>query len=122
MRRARGCGGRFLSIKSVGTGQSGNVNTKVRDEVPAGRPATSPSSEALQSDSGNINSASGGSSLSGLEVTSMYAREDDHFQLIEHLRPSVFHPLSNMMDGEHATRVHTKWAKAADGCCDLLKV
>ncbi|XP_073107896.1 nuclear transcription factor Y subunit A-10 isoform X2 [Elaeis guineensis] len=122
MRRARGCGGRFLSMKSEGTGQSGNINTKVRDEVPAARHATSPSSEVLQSDSGNINSASGGSSLSGSEVTSMYARENDHFQFIEHLHPSVFHPLPNMMDGEHPTRIHTKWATAADGCCDLLKV
>ncbi|XP_008787767.2 nuclear transcription factor Y subunit A-10-like [Phoenix dactylifera] len=122
MRRARGCGGRFLSRKREGPGQSGNVNTEVRGKVPAARPSTSPSSEALQSDSGNVNSASGGSSFSGSEVTSMYAREDDHLQFIEHLRPSVFHPLSNMMDGEHATSIHTNWATAADGCCDLLKV
>lgn len=123
MRRARGCGGRFLSMKSKGTGRSGNVNTKVRDEVPAARPATSPSSEVLQSDSGNFNSASGGSSLSGSEVTSMYTRDDDHFHFTEHLRPSVFHPLSNMMNGEHAASIQTKWATAADvSCCDLLKV
>lgn len=122
MRRARGSGGRFLNTTKAGTGQGGNINTKMRDEVPPARPAAGPSSEVLRSDSGNINSASGSSSLSGSEVTSMYTREDDHFQVIERLHPSVSHPMSNMIDGVHGTSIHMKWVTAADGCCDLLKV
>nr|XP_019702081.1 nuclear transcription factor Y subunit A-10 isoform X3 [Elaeis guineensis] len=122
MRRARGSGGRFLNTTKAGTGQGGNLNTKVRVEAPPPRPAACPRSEVLQSDSGNIISASGSSSLSGSEVSSMYAREDDHFQVIERLHPSGSHPMSNMMDGVHGASIHMKWVTAADGCCDLLKV
>ncbi|XP_026666356.1 nuclear transcription factor Y subunit A-10-like isoform X2 [Phoenix dactylifera] len=122
MRRARSSGGRFLNTTKEGTGQGGNINARVRDEVPPARSAACPSTEILRSDSGNINSASGSSSISGSEVTSMYAREHNHFQVIEHLRPSISHPLTNMMDGVHGTSIHAKWVTAADGCCDLLKV
>lgn len=120
MRRQRGCGGRFLNTKKEGSiaQERSNYSLKVKD----GR-TRSPTS-ILQSESGNFNSTSGGvSSHTGSEVTSLYSREDmDHYHFMEHLRPSIYHPLSNIMDGrEHAV---SKWGAAAatDGCCNLLKV
>ncbi|XP_072952479.1 nuclear transcription factor Y subunit A-10-like [Typha angustifolia] len=122
MRRARGCGGRFLNTKKLCHEQGRTGECKVKNGPPTARPATSPSS-VLHSDSGNLNSGSGSSSLSGSEATSMYAQEDvGYFQVIEHLRPSFFHSLPNMIDGEHGATIPNKWAAAADGCCDLLKV
>lgn len=122
MRRPRGCGGRFLNTKKGNNGKGGTGIGKA-----SGRCAQaigSPSSEMLQSDSGNLNSgkeACGGSSLSGSEVTSIYSQRDvDHFQ-IEHLRSSDFHPLTNMVDGSLSSSVTMKWATAAN-CRDLLKV
>ncbi|XP_058105290.1 nuclear transcription factor Y subunit A-10-like isoform X2 [Magnolia sinica] len=124
MRRKRGCGGRFLNMKEASSGKGGGDSVKM-----SGGPLTqavgSPSSEVQQrSDSGNLNSAKegcSGSSLSGSEVTSMYSRGDvDRFQM-EHLRPSAFHPLANVMDGGPSIGITSKWV-TADGCCDLLKV
>lgn len=116
MRRPRGCGGRFLNTKKDANAQ--HVNTKHPTH-----PTTSPSSEILQSDSGNLNSASCGSSISRSEVTSTYSRGDnDHFHVIEHLRTSLYHPLSSMIVGDRNSVIPSKWVTAADGCCDLLKV
>lgn len=122
MRRTRGCGGRFLNSKKECSGQGGNGGCKVKDGMPP-RPATFARSEILQSDSLNLNSASGGSSQSGSEVTSVYAQEDvDDFHITEHLCPSVFQSHLIMMNGGQGTSNHSKWGAAADSCCDLLKV
>ncbi|CAL9157424.1 unnamed protein product [Musa hybrid cultivar] len=122
MRRMRGCGGRFLNSKKECSGQGGNGGCKVKDGLPP-RPATFARSEILQSDSLNLNSASGGSSASGSEVTSVYAQEDvDDFHIAEHLCPSVFQSRLIMMNGGQGTSNHSKWGAAADSCCDLLKV
>ncbi|KAL0910971.1 hypothetical protein M5K25_019070 [Dendrobium thyrsiflorum] len=123
MRRPRGCGGRFLNTKKEANVQNANKSGNPNNGMQPTRPATSPSSEILQSDSGNLNSASCGSSISRSEVTSLYSRGDnDHFHLIEHLRPSLYHPLSSMIVGDHSSVIPSKWGTAADGCCDLLKV
>lgn len=122
MRRMRGCGGRFLNTKMECSGQGGNGGCKVKDGMPP-RPATFARSEILRSDSLNLNSASGGSSASGSEVTSVYAQEDvDDFHIAEHLCPSVFQSHLIMMNGGQGTSNHSKWGAAADSCCDLLKV
>ncbi|KAF8403386.1 hypothetical protein HHK36_011488 [Tetracentron sinense] len=125
-RRPRGCGGRFLTKKNVDSGKDGSDMNKETIDGQLSLPAGSPSSEVLQSESGNLNSSKGacgsGSSLSGSEVTSIYSREDlNHFQ-INHLRPSTFHSLSNMIDSGQGIGIPIKWVAAADGCCDLLKV
>ncbi|XP_064952376.1 nuclear transcription factor Y subunit A-4-like isoform X2 [Musa acuminata AAA Group] len=122
-RRARDCGGRFFNTKKEVSAQAGNSGHKVNDLVPR-LPAASPSSEVLQSDSLNLNSARGGSSGSGSEVTSVCTHNDvDHFGAIQHLHPSVLHSLSSVMNGGQSTSViHSKWGSAADGCCDLLNV
>lgn len=121
MRRPRGCGGRFLNTK-----KETNVKNAHHDNSKhPSHPATSPSSEILQSDSGNLNSGSCGSSISGSEVTSMYSRggDNDHFRVIGHHHPPLYnHPLSSMIVGEHGSGIPSKWGTAADGCCDLLKV
>lgn len=104
MRRQRGCGGRFLNTKKEGgVAQDGSNygGLKVKD----GRTA-SPTS-VMQYESGNLNSASGNSSHSGSEVTSLYSREDGYHFI------------------ERAVAA-SKWgvaaAAASDGyCCDLLK-
>lgn len=122
-RRARDCGGRFFNTKKEVSAQAGNSGHKVNDLVPR-LPAASPSSEVLQSDSLNLNSARGGSSGSGSEVTSVCTHNDvDHFGAIQHLHPSVLHSLSSVMNGGQSTSViHSKWGSAANGCCDLLNV
>ncbi|PKA50883.1 Nuclear transcription factor Y subunit A-10 [Apostasia shenzhenica] len=89
MRRPRGCGGRFLNTKKAVNGH--NAVSK-----PPTRAAASPSSEVLQSDSGNPTSVSCGSSISGSEVTSMHQnRRTDQFHVINHLRPSIFASFSS---------------------------
>ncbi|WOL19611.1 hypothetical protein Cni_G28413 [Canna indica] len=123
MRRARGCGGRFMNTKKEGSTQGGSINFKAKDAMPhPAAIAASPSSEILQSDSVNLNSSSGGSST-GSEVTSVYAREDtENFGIIQHLR---FHSVSNMINGGQGGTniIHNKWGTAAtEGCCDFLKV
>ncbi|KAJ0966333.1 hypothetical protein J5N97_027471 [Dioscorea zingiberensis] len=123
MRRPRGCGGRFLNKEKERDAQVGKVTGKAKE---AALPAYgSPSSELLQSDSGNVYSASGGSSFCGSEVTSLYTREDiDRYHTIDHLRPPAFHhPLPPAMNGEHGVGISANWGTAAaNGCCDLLKV
>ncbi|XP_020575373.1 nuclear transcription factor Y subunit A-7-like isoform X2 [Phalaenopsis equestris] len=123
MRRPRGCGGRFLNTKKdadVQNVKSDNHNNGKHLTRPA---ITSPSSEILQSDSGNLNSASCGSCISRSEVTSMYSQgKNDHFHVIEHLRPSLYLPLANMIVGDRSSVILSKWGTSADGCCDLLKV
>lgn len=123
LRRARGCGGRFLNTKSTNSRKEGSDSDKASD----GRVTQadgSPSSEVLQSDSGNVNSAKepcGSSSLSGSEVTSMYSQGDlGRFQ-IKNPHSSAFHAHSNMIDNGPNINMATKWV-AADGRCDFLKV
>ncbi|XP_042472878.1 nuclear transcription factor Y subunit A-10-like isoform X2 [Zingiber officinale] len=126
MRRVRGCGGRFLNTKKDGNLKGNNPSPKGKaPPLSATAAVTSPSSEILQSDSLNLNSASGGSHITGSEVSSVYAQEDvEQYHIHGHLRPSVFQSLSNMMDGVHEgdNITHGKWGAAADGCCGLLKV
>lgn len=129
MRRARGSGGRFLNTKKVTNVQGGSAgNTKakvVKVAKPPTPPAGSPSSEVLPSDdSRNLNSATGASSWSGSEVTSIYSREEvfNRLNIIDHLHRPAFHPLSLVMDGEHNAGISAKWGTATNGCCDLLKV
>ncbi|KAF8396357.1 hypothetical protein HHK36_017974 [Tetracentron sinense] len=56
VRRARGCGGRFLNTKN---GNSGNArcDMKKADDGQLSHPTGSPSYEILQSQSGNLNSS-----------------------------------------------------------------
>ncbi|XP_074557852.1 nuclear transcription factor Y subunit A-2-like [Curcuma longa] len=126
MRRVRGCGGRFLNTKKVGNLEGNNPNPKGKPPpLSATATVASPSSEILQSGSLNLNSASGGSHLTGSEVSSVYVQEDvEQYHIHGHLRPPVFQSLSNMMDGvdEGDNIMHDKWGAAADGCCGLLKV
>ncbi|XP_043718961.1 nuclear transcription factor Y subunit A-10-like [Telopea speciosissima] len=123
LRRARGCGGRFLKTKNGNSGKVG-TDTGKAGEGQLSESNGSPSSDALQSESGNLNSskeASGGcSNLSGSEVTSVYSGDLNLFQ-IDHLRPSTFHSLSNIMVSGQGINISNKWV-AADGCCDLLKI
>lgn len=123
MRRARGSGGRFLNTKKESSGQVMNYGSKVKDSAPH-HPTESPSSDIMKSDSGNLNSSSGGSSVSGSEATSVCTHKNhNNFHVIEHLRSSFFRPLSSMIDGEQgAAGMSNQWVSAADGCCDLLKV
>lgn len=126
VRRARGCGGRFLNTKKGGDLEGNNPNLKGK-APPLFATATmvSPSSEILQSDSLNLNSASGGSNITGSERCSVYVQEDaEQYHIHGHLRPSIFRSLSNMMDGVHEGNdiIHGKWGAAADDCCGLLKV
>ncbi|KAJ4977921.1 hypothetical protein NE237_008701 [Protea cynaroides] len=123
MRRARGCGGRFLKTKNA---KSGKVVTETSNagEGQLSQSNGSPSSEALQSESGNLNSSKeasgGGSILSGSEVTSVYSGDLNYFQ-IDHLRPSTFRAFSNFMVSGQGINISNKWV-AEDGCCDLLKI
>uniref|UniRef100_A0A0C9RPR9 Nuclear transcription factor Y subunit n=1 Tax=Wollemia nobilis TaxID=56998 RepID=A0A0C9RPR9_9CONI len=72
MKRARGCGGRFLNTKKMQESKGNtNGNASVDQPVQAG---SSSGSEVLQSESGNVNSAQelhGASGMSGSEVTSI---------------------------------------------------
>ncbi|KAJ4972353.1 hypothetical protein NE237_005452 [Protea cynaroides] len=119
MRRARGCGGRFLN-KNAKSGKGGSDIGKAADGQ-LSHSDGSLSSEVLQSESSNLNSSKeasgGGSNLSGSDVTSVYSGDVNHFQ-IDHLRSSTFHSFMNSGQG---INMPNKWV-AADGCCDLLKV
>ncbi|XP_042510662.1 nuclear transcription factor Y subunit A-10-like [Macadamia integrifolia] len=123
MRRARGCGGRFLN-KNAKSWKGGSDTGKAADQRQFSLSDGSPSSEVLQSDSGNLNSSKeasgGGSNLSGSDVTSVYSGDVNHFQ-IEHLRSSPFRSFSNIMSSGQGINMPNKWV-AADGRCDLLKV
>jgi len=124
MRRARGSGGRFLNTKKEGNGKDAIGGGKKGEcTLLPTRFATSPSSVIPQSEPGNPHSRSSISSLSGSEVSSMYEQDDvEHYNSIEHLRTPFFTPLPIIMDGEHGASTPFKWAAAADGCCELLKV
>ncbi|URD86551.1 Nuclear transcription factor Y subunit [Musa troglodytarum] len=73
VRRARDCGGRFFNTKKEVSAQAGNSGHKVNDVVPR-LPAAYPSSEVLQSDSLNLNSAS----AAAMEVDSTMSTEPGH--------------------------------------------
>ncbi|OVA17131.1 CCAAT-binding transcription factor [Macleaya cordata] len=108
-RRARGCGGRFLAKNN----RKGGTDKNEAQDGQLSHPAGSPSSEVLQSESGNLNSS---------EVTSIYTRGHlDHFQ-IDHLRSSAFRSLPNMTENGQNVGIPNKWVTAADGCCNLLRV
>ncbi|KAK1287771.1 Nuclear transcription factor Y subunit A-3 [Acorus calamus] len=117
LRRVRGCGGRFLNTKKSGSNNQGVIN-KNNNRGRDGKPlhvTKSSSYEAMQSDNGNKDSTSGGSSLSGSEVTSMHIHGDvDHYPIIKHL--------TNSIDGEKNSSTTVKWITTADSLCDLLKI
>lgn len=112
MRRARGVGGRFLNTKNVDDGKTATLKDKSDSHINLAD--HSPSSEVLDSNSGNRNSGkeitSFGSTNSGSEVTSVYSHGDFNNYQVEHLRPAF-----RSFTGD-------KWTTAADGCCDFLKV
>ncbi|KAJ4807970.1 Nuclear transcription factor Y subunit alpha [Rhynchospora pubera] len=139
MRRARGAGGRFLNTKTEGnktfdkSNKSQNSNSITTfppgvnctyPNAPQTRLVNSPSSEVLQTTElvTNPNSLTRSGSLSGSEVTSVYSREN--LVHVDHYQAAFYHPMQNLLDSDHATPggFSVKWATAADGCCDLLKV
>uniref|UniRef100_A0A2P2NBS6 Nuclear transcription factor Y subunit n=1 Tax=Rhizophora mucronata TaxID=61149 RepID=A0A2P2NBS6_RHIMU len=121
MRRPRGCGGRFLNTKNLSDGK-GEMELKKGEDFLPFRPSGSQSSEILQPESGTLNASketnSSGSNISGSEVTSMCSRgELDRFP-INLLDPRV-QIFSGMMDAGHGLVMSSKWAAAADACCNL---
>ncbi|MCL7031547.1 hypothetical protein MKW94_026843 [Papaver nudicaule] len=121
MRRARGCGGRFLTKKaSAEKGGSG------MDNIQLSQLSGSFISEVVHSDSRNANSSEGNgnvSSLSGSEVTSIYSRGDLYYFQIDPLRSAGFHSLPSMIDsGAQVLSMHNKWVSVPEGYGDLLKV
>ncbi|XP_068650433.1 nuclear transcription factor Y subunit A-10-like isoform X2 [Aristolochia californica] len=120
MRRARGCGGRFLNTKNINSVKAASDNDNKKDGQLM-QLVCSPSSEVLQSDCGNINSRKDLSGGSSSEVTSMYSREQPSGYRVEHLCPA-FHSLVGVIDGPQRVTMSNKWVPAADGCCDFLKV
>ncbi|XP_010247683.1 PREDICTED: nuclear transcription factor Y subunit A-10-like isoform X2 [Nelumbo nucifera] len=113
MRRARGCGGRFLNTKNTNSQKGTNDTGKASNVQSSG----SPTSEVLQSESANANTSREASVGAGLEVTSLYSRGNfDRFH-IDRLHPSAFH--SNIVDSGQGMGITSKWVAAADGCCDL---
>lgn len=139
MRRVRGAGGRFLNTKTEGdksnnknsNSQNSNTITNFPPKVnstypnaPRTRLVNSPSSEVLQTTElvTNLNSFTRSGSLSGSEVTSVYTRED--LVHVDHYQAAFYHPMQNLLDTDHGAPVglSVKWATAADGRYDLLKV
>eukprot|EP01018_Ginkgo_biloba_P040328 Gb_31427 [translate_table: standard] len=113
MRRARGCGGRFLNTKK--SESKVNTGSGKASEGQHGQAVSSSGSEALQSENGNVNSlqeVQGNSGLSGSEVTSMsqscpdgtsynYSHSNGTYlnnHHSPHMHLSAFHPLSNGSD------------------------
>ncbi|GLJ26703.1 hypothetical protein SUGI_0519930 [Cryptomeria japonica] len=73
MKRARGCGGRFLNTKKMEESKANAANGITSAEPPV-QAGSSSGSEVLQSESGNVNSVQelhGASAMSGSEVTSI---------------------------------------------------
>lgn len=111
MKRARGCGGRFLNTKKLEDLKANMDNGKTSEGHPA-QAGSSSGSEVLQSENGNGNSTQevhGACGLSGSEVTSIaqssengttyqYAHTNgtylNHYQH-QHFHISAFHPLSS---------------------------
>ncbi|XP_054801121.1 nuclear transcription factor Y subunit A-10-like isoform X2 [Prosopis cineraria] len=120
MRRPRGCGGRFLNTRNL---KNGNGESAVNKTVEGlFQSSGSQSSEVLQSEGGTLNSSketNGSSShVSGLEVTSMYARGTfDGFGL-NHVGSPV-HSLADMIDSGRGIAMPAKWVSAAGNCCKL---
>ncbi|XP_030553804.1 nuclear transcription factor Y subunit A-10-like [Rhodamnia argentea] len=116
MRRPRGCGGRFLNVRSLGNGKGG-AEAKKDSSGQFPQPTGSQSSEVSQSESGTLSlpkEANGSAgNLSGSEVTSMYSREElDRFP-INHLPPSVY-SFTGMNDTSHSIVMPSKWVAAVD--------
>lgn len=121
MRRARGCGGRFLT-KNASAGKGG---TGI-DDIQLSQLSGSLMSEVAHSDSRNANSSEGNgniSTLSGSEVTSIYSRGDLYYFQIDPLPLTGFHSLPNMIDsGAQVLSMSNKWVTVPEGYSDLLKV
>lgn len=138
MRRARGCGGRFLNTKLLET-TTGNADSGKLTGHHA-RAVSSSSTEALQSENGNMNSSEvhGNSGLSGSEVTSMSESCPDgtsysytqgnggypYHHASSHLHFLGFSPLSDgsvEVESGQGLGYAIKWI-AAESCCDPMKV
>ncbi|XP_028784941.1 nuclear transcription factor Y subunit A-10-like isoform X2 [Neltuma alba] len=122
MRRPRGCGGRFLNTRSLKNGNGESGSTVIKTGEGLFQSSGSQSSEVLQSDGGTLNSSkeinSSSSSISGFDVTSMYARGTfDSFGL-NHGGSSV-HSLADMIDSGRGIAMPAKWVAAAGNCCKL---
>lgn len=124
MRRPRGCGGRFLNTRNLknGNGESGNTKIKTGEAI-LFQSSGSQNFEVLQSEGGTLNSSketngSGGSNVSGLEVTSMFARGTFDGFCLNHVGPSV-QSLADMIDSGRGIPMPAKWAAAAGNCCKL---
>jgi len=139
MRRARGCGGRFLNTKLLETTKVNADSGKLTEGQHAWAVSSS-STEALQSENGNMNSSEvhGNSGLSGSEVTSMsescpdgtsYSYTQGNGGYLYHHASSHFHLLgfSPLSDGSGEVEsgqgmgYGIKWI-AAESCCDPMKV
>eukprot|EP00262_Sarcandra_glabra_P009781 TRINITY_DN2435_c1_g1_i1.p1 TRINITY_DN2435_c1_g1~~TRINITY_DN2435_c1_g1_i1.p1 ORF type:complete len:333 (+),score=52.12 TRINITY_DN2435_c1_g1_i1:68-1066(+) len=124
MRRARGCGGRFLNTKKE-IGGKGRSKADRASHGQLSQAAVSSYSTGVQSDGRNPSSEKetpAGSCLSGSEMICMYSRGDlDNFQ-IEHPRQSTFQGVSNVIDRGKSIGFPAKWVAVADGLCNVLKV
>ncbi|XP_020517566.1 nuclear transcription factor Y subunit A-10 isoform X3 [Amborella trichopoda] len=125
MRRARGCGGRFLNTKKTENSKGNNQSGKVNNGQISQAVGSSSSSDAHQSsDNRDLNSGKvvGSRFSTGSEVASMFSQLDiDQFQ-IGQLRQSAFRPLPNIRDGVKMIGIPSKWVTAAPDGCDLLKM
>lgn len=134
MRRARGCGGRFLNTKLLETKKVNADDGKLTDGQHA-QTVSSSSTEALHSENGNMNSSEvhGNSGLSGSEVTSMsescpdgtgYSYNQGNGGYLSHFHLLGFSPLSDgsgEVESGQGMGYSIKWV-AADNCCDPMKV
>ncbi|XP_031490741.1 nuclear transcription factor Y subunit A-10-like isoform X2 [Nymphaea colorata] len=123
MRRARGCGGRFLNTKKAEQTdcRNGMEILKGSKLSQAGR---SPNSDSSLTANGKLKSTEVHFrlNLSTAEMTNGYSHEDaNHFQ-VEHMYPVAFGPLFNTRDGGQVNGIPCNRITAAENCCDLLKV
>lgn len=121
VRRARGCGGRFLKTRNLNN-EKGETVDKNMCNGKFSQPTESHSSETPKSDSGNWKPsmvANGSrSNHSGSEVTSMFLRGNLSYFQTSHSHPSV-HPLFDMKTTRHGIVIPSKWVAAANNRCDL---
>ncbi|CAN6476295.1 unnamed protein product [Victoria cruziana] len=122
MRRARGCGGRFLNTKKSEQtdGRSGLEILKGSKLSQAGR---LPKSDTSVIECGKLKSkeVQFGLSLSVAEMVNGYSREDaNHFQ-VDHMYPVAF-GLSNIGAGGQVNGIPRNRVTAAENCCDILKL
>ncbi|KAF8396360.1 hypothetical protein HHK36_017977 [Tetracentron sinense] len=122
VRRARGCGGRFLNTKN-GKSRNARSDMKKAGDGQLSHPTGSSSYEILQSRSGNLHSSKEAcgsrSNLLRSEVTSTCSRGDQNCFRTDQLHASAFQSVSNNIDGGQGMTTPNKWVAAADGCRDL---